>query len=211
MRQIATDRTPSAMKRSIAAWTDAGSSGTSTSPQVVQPLGDRLPPAARDERGGPLEIDVVQPGEPQPADLEHVAEPVGRQQPGRRAAALEDGVRGNRRPVQNLVDRVGADPGRLEKFERARDDRGRVVVCRRQDLAGQRVARRQDEDEVREGPADVDPEAVAHRPSLSMSARWRERSRTALPSIPLAREQVTRQRRASPPGCGRGEGPTPRP
>ncbi len=127
---------------------------------MVEALVDGHPPATRDERRRPLELEVVQARKAQPADLEHVAETLGRQQAGRGAAPFEDGVRRDRRAVQDLAERRGVDPGRGEQLHRAGNDRGRIVVGGRQDLAGERGAIRADQDKVREGPAHVDAEPV---------------------------------------------------
>ena len=109
MRLIAIDRTPSASSRSSAAWTDAASSGMRTVAAVVEPLVDGLPPAARDQRRRALEVEVVEPRQPQAADLEDVAEALGRDQAGRRAAPLEDRVRRDGRAVQDLAEPRGLD------------------------------------------------------------------------------------------------------
>ena len=57
--------------------------------------------AARDERRRLAPEGVVHVRDPQAAQLEHVAEPCGRDQGRHGAAALEHGVRGHGRPVDD--------------------------------------------------------------------------------------------------------------
>ena len=60
-----------------------------------------------DERRWLAPEEVVHVRDPQPAELEHVAEAGSRDEGGAAASPLEDGVRRNRRPMHDLRDRPG--------------------------------------------------------------------------------------------------------
>ena len=103
---------------------------------VVDALVDHLAQIALDQRRrlGPGE--VVELRHPQGADLQHVAEALGGDQPDARALVLQDGVGGDRGAVANLLDRGAAQAGLGENLAQAVDDRLRVVVDARRDLLG---------------------------------------------------------------------------
>jgi hypothetical protein len=131
-------------------------------PARPEALRDLAAPAARHERGRPLEVDVVESRQAQPPDLEEIAEARGREEPGARAAAFEDRVRGDRRPVQQLVDVTRGDPGRAHQLPRAMDDRLRVVGGGGEDLPRERSPVRSDQNQIGERAAHVDAQAMAH-------------------------------------------------
>ena len=139
----------------------AGSSGVRTSPARPEPLGDLAPPAPRHERRRALEVDVVEPRQPEPPDLEEVAEPRRREEPRPRAAALEDRVRGHGRAVDQLADVGRADAGRRHQLARALDDRLGVVAGGGEHLPRERPPVRPDQDQVGERAADVDAQAMS--------------------------------------------------
>ena len=98
-------------------------------------------------------------------DVQHVAHALGRDHAGPRAVVLEDGVRRDRRPVQDAVEARRLDPGAFAELEDARDERAAGVVGRRVDLVDLRAAvlgvvQR----EVRERAADVDAYESHGRP-----------------------------------------------
>ena len=72
---------------------------------VVHALPDLAPPPAGHQRRRALEVEVVEPREAQPADLEQVAEALGGQEAGARAATLQDRVGGHGGAVDELADR----------------------------------------------------------------------------------------------------------
>ncbi len=74
------------------------------------PLGDLEAQAALDERRRLRPEEVVHVRDPQPPQLEDVAEVLGRDERGLGPEALEDGVRGDGRPVDDLAD-TGAAVG----------------------------------------------------------------------------------------------------
>ena len=94
--------------------------------------------------------------DPQPAQLEHVAEAGGRDERGQAAAPLEHGVRRDGRAVHDL-----ARPRRVRRGEPADrlDDRAVVARRRREQLAQHDAAVGAVEDHVGEGAADVDADA----------------------------------------------------
>ena len=136
-------RTPSASRRSTPRAPTLRVERRSGSPRRDGPAARAISRRQRRGTSGarPLEVDVVQPREAQPPDLEDVAEALGREQPRARAAALEDRVGGDGRPVEDLAEVGRADAGRRQQLARARDDRLGVVVGGGQDLARERAAR----------------------------------------------------------------------
>ena len=109
---------------------------------------------ALDERRRLAPEEVVHVRDPQPAQLEHVAEAGGRDERRRAAAPLEHGVRRHRRAVDDLGDCPAARAGR-EAADRL-DDRPVVARRRREQLAEDDAAVGAVEDHVGEGAADVD-------------------------------------------------------
>ena len=83
-------------------------------PVLRDPLGNRQPVAAPDDRIAlPGEILVVREVEGLlvAGDVEDVAVALGRDHPDLRAVVLDHDVRGDRRPVEHLVELVGWDAG----------------------------------------------------------------------------------------------------
>ena len=78
----------------------------------IDPLVHHGAQVALDERRRLLPREVVEPGHPQVADLQHVAEAARADQPGARALALQQRVAGDRGPVHHLGD-IGAVDGVL--------------------------------------------------------------------------------------------------
>src|SRR5262249_52196197 len=90
-------------------------------------------------------------------DLEDVPEAPRGDEGGAGVPALDDGVRDDRGPVRDR------GSGRRERLETREDSACRGIRCRedleRSDDAGRGI----EGDEVGEGPANVDPDAHAHR------------------------------------------------
>ncbi len=76
----------------------------------AHPLPHGEPQLARDERRGPVRRQVVERRAVLPPDLDHVAEPLGGDERGSRAAPLEQRVRRDRRPVREHADRPRSRP-----------------------------------------------------------------------------------------------------
>ena len=156
------------------------------------PLGDLVAQPARDERRRLLVLELVHDRDPQPPQLEHVAEAGGRQQAAARSLPFEHGVRGDRGRVDDLGDARRRRPGLLQQLEDALDDAAGVVVGRRQHLLRPQRAVGAEQDDVGERPADVDadPVAVSHVASRSLrtadarsrACRRRRRRRPARPA-----------------------------
>ena len=100
-----------------------------------------------------------------PRDVDDVAEALGRQHPDLGALVLEDDVRRDGRAVQEVVDVGEGDPGLLAELPDALDDCPRGVVGGGGDLVHRgATAFLVDEDQVGEGSADVDSDALHARP-----------------------------------------------
>ena len=104
------------------------------------------PELARDERRRVVRGEVVERGARLAADLDHVAEALGRHERGPRPAPLEQGVRRDRRPVRedvHLADARGAqrsgDPACLGTAYR-RHLRGDELTVHHRDEIGERAA-----------------------------------------------------------------------
>ena len=96
-----------------------------------------------------------------PGDVEDVAEALGRDHPHLGARVCENDVRGDRRAVEEVVDLVERHAGFLTEAANALDDAPRRVVRRRGHLVDGDAPRLLiDEDEIGEGPADVDADAL---------------------------------------------------
>ena len=129
---------------------------------VVHPLTHLSTPSPRHEGRRALEIQVVEPGEAEPADLQEIAKALGRDETRARAPALEDGVGGHGRTVDDLAHVGGRRPGVEEQRPRARDDGVGVVAGGGEQLARSRRAGGVDQHEIGEGPAHVHAEPVRH-------------------------------------------------
>ncbi len=155
-------------------------------------LGDLVAQPARDERRRLLVLELVHHRDPQPPQLEHVAEAGRRQQRAARALPFEHRVRGDRRRVHDLRDARGRRPGLLQQLEDALDDAARVVVGRRQHLLRAQRAVGAEQDDVGERAADVDADPVAVSHGASQSLRTED-----------ARSRACRRRRRRRPGSPR--------
>jgi hypothetical protein len=129
---------------------------------VTHALANLTAPPARNERRRALEVEIVEPGEAKPSDLEQIAEALGGQETGPGTAALEDSVGRDGGAVDDLADVARRNAGLGRQLSHAVDDRARVVGRRRQHLAGARDPVRRDEDEIGEGAAHIDAEPIAH-------------------------------------------------
>ena len=125
-------------------------------------LGDDVAVAARDQRRlAPREVlvDRERLRPPVAPDVDDVPEPAGRDHPGRRAVALEDDVRRDGRPVQQLPDVGGDHAAELAELAQADHRRLRRVARGARDLVHDHRARLVvDEHEVGERAPDVDPD-----------------------------------------------------
>ena len=113
-----------------------------------------------DERRRLAPEEVVHVRDPEPAQLEHVAEAGGGDEGGQAAAPLEHGVRRDRRPVDDFGDRSCVRGG--ESADRLHD-RAVVAGRRREQLAQNDAAVGAVEDHVGEGAADVDADPGLRR------------------------------------------------
>src|SRR5207244_5731797 len=96
----------------------------------------------------------------QRADLEHVAEALRGDEPGSGALVLQDRVRGDGGAVAQLFDRLGRKPRLAQYFRQALDDRLRIVLDARGDLLGVDRAVGAEQQDVGEGVAGVDTDAI---------------------------------------------------
>src|SRR6266513_2968575 len=74
---------------------------------------------------------------------------------------LENGVRGHRRAVADLLDRAAGEARLAEHLGEALDDRLRIVLDARGDLLAADRAVGAEQHDVGEGAADVDTDAIA--------------------------------------------------
>ena len=157
--------TPSASSRSTAARASSGSSAFCTPARRVDPLVHHGAEVALDQRRRLLPREVVEPGHPQVADLQHVAEALRADQPGARALALQQRVAGDGGAVHDLGD-VGAVDGVLgDEGGDAFHDGPRVVVDAGGDLARRHRAILGQQNDIGEGAPDIDADAPgAHAP-----------------------------------------------
>ena len=131
---------------------------------LQDPLGHRQPVAAPHDRV-PLPRQVLVVREVQrllvPCDVEDVAVALRRDQPDRRTAVLDHDVRRDRGPVEDLVERGRRLARLLRELADPLDRALRGIVGRRRQLVDEDGAGGVvDVDEVREGAADVDSEAL---------------------------------------------------
>ena len=117
------------------------------------------PPWPRHQRLRHLDEEVVQLVLALAADLQQVAEACGREQPGLGALALDQRIGEQRGGVDHAADLLGPRPRLLQHPSRSLDGAARRIVGRRALLPddGAAVARIVD-DEVGEGPSDIDAE-----------------------------------------------------
>ena len=212
------DSTPSASSRSMATLALVGVERRDHRAGMAHSLAHLEPPAAGHERRGPLEVQIVEAREPQAPDLQEVAKAGRREQPGAGAAALEDGIGGHGRAVDDLRHRARLESRLGEQRGGALDDRLGVVRRAREHLAGERASVRRRQDQVGEGAAHVhaEPIAAAHwswpptlPPSASGCAMAPAYAVEALHAFALT-VRNGRQHGASDRGVGWGRGPSPR-
>ena len=143
-------------------------------PVLRDPLGNRQPVAAPHDRIPlPGEVLVVREVERLlvAGDVEDVAVALGRDHPDLRAVVLDHDVRGDRRPVEHLVELVGWDAGVSGEVTNALDGSLRRIRRRRRQLVDEDLPRLVvDIDEIGERPPDVDP--YAFHPSISFASPY---------------------------------------
>ena len=131
------------------------------------PLGDLPDPGAGDQRGGLLDLEVVQLVALLPADDQDVAEAARRQEGDVPALPLDDDVRAERRPVHGL-DEVGpAEPRAGDQLPEPLHACPGRIIRRREALAGEEAAVVGLEREVGERSADVEPDPEGHGLSVT--------------------------------------------
>ena len=116
------------------------------------------------ERRRALVLHVVEDRYPQASHLEDIAKSLGRDEGGAGTEALEDRVRGDGRRMDDSRDVVASDAALAKQCHCAVDDAARIVVRRGKDLLRPHRAVVTEEDDVGEGPTDVDSEAVGADP-----------------------------------------------
>ena len=151
----------------------------------VEPFVDGDPQVTRHEHRRLLPGHVVEPWHAQRADLQDVAEALGRDQAGPGPLTLENGIRGYGRAVTDLRDLGRSEPAGPQNLAEAGHDRARIVVDRGRDLLGVQRAVGAQYDDIGEGAADIDADPnAAHelRPAAAYGtahARPSARSRPA--------------------------------
>jgi hypothetical protein len=128
---------------------------------VPDALGHLVPERARHEHERLVGLQIVEVRAALAADLEEVAEPLGRDETRRDAAVLDQGVGGHGRAVAEVADRRRRVTRRFaQPFDHAEYDRARRVVRRARHLPDTNVAARLiDEADVRERATRIDPDA----------------------------------------------------
>ena len=158
-------------------------------------LGDLEPQVARRERRRLDVMRVVEAWDPDPAQLEHVAEPARGEQRGARALVLQDRIRGDGAAMQHLPEGLRIEAERRREFENAGDDAAGVVVRRRGQLARREPPVRQEQRDVRERATDIGGDLELRgsvhvsRSSLSLRDLGRE-GRAARASVPARRSEA---------------------
>ena len=145
--------------------------------RVVHALGDRPAKVPRDERGRPVDGDVVLLETVLEGHLHRVPEPLGDEERGPRAGALDNRVGRERRAVDEEADLAGGDPRLSDRLTNRRDHPFLRGMWGGQHLGGDHgPARARLEGHVREGSADIDgdaatPARVSHdRTNLHLAA-----------------------------------------
>ena len=125
-------------------------------------LGHLSHSVARDEGEWPRGREVHRTREPEPLDLEEVAEACGDEEPQRGAVALDDGVDGDGGAMDEVVDRPGIETPLGHERANAVEDAAPGVSGHRRGLeAGELPRHLVEEAEVGERPPDVDADPVA--------------------------------------------------
>src|SRR5262249_7471292 len=118
--------------------------------------------ATRDERRRRLEIDIKDVVATLAPHREEVAEAFSHDEGGERAAPLDEGVRGERRAVDDLPDTARLHAGAVEQRAAPADDALREIAIGGEHLADLEPPRSfLEKREVREGAADIDAERPA--------------------------------------------------
>ena len=154
-----TDVTPSAVSRAAASSTARLVEGHAHAAVDGDALRHLQAPAARHQRGGLDDLDVVELVLALAPDLERVAEALGRDEPGRRALALDQGVGEERGRVHHAADVGGGDVALGQQPVDAGHHARRGVGVRGQLLVARLpAAARVVDDDIGERAADVDPQ-----------------------------------------------------
>jgi len=124
------------------------------------PLADLADEPTRDQRGGLLDLQVVDLIALLAPDDENVAEAAGRQEPDAARLALDDDVGAERRAVDRLRDVRPGNKSLREQRVEAGQARLRGIGIGREPLAGGDLTGGRLEDEVGERPADVEPDSI---------------------------------------------------
>ena len=165
-------------------------------PEPLAHLGHAGP---RDERLGAAAVHVERVRQPQPLDLQHVAEALGDEEAEPRPRPLDQRVHGDRGAVDGDVDLAQVDAVLAgEGVEAVLHRLGEVGRGGRDLQAGDAVGRRVIEREVGEGAADVDAEPVTPHAVLSLDPRLRRRARVSIAGAEGGRKRshrVTLRRR----------------
>jgi len=115
--------------------------------------------AARRERFGHLDEEIVEVVAPFATDFDGVAEAARGEQGGHGALPLDERIRDEGRAVNDATDRLRPHAGDRQRLPKPRDDALRRFPRRRERLAdAQRAGARVEGDQVREGSADVHPD-----------------------------------------------------
>jgi hypothetical protein len=142
---------------------------------------------ARNERLRQFDEKIVELVFELPAHLERISESLGRDQPGHRAATLDQGIREERRRMDDLSDRLGSQARLGEEVM----DPGHGAL--RRIARGRQFLVREDvtivvpiDDDVGEGTANVDTEGARHHvASVLTENHLRDRGRSGRQGDPL--------------------------
>ena len=130
---------------------------------VAHPLGHRPAQVPRHEGSRPVDGDVVLLEAVLEGHLDRVPEPLGDEERGLRAGALDEGVGGEGRAVDEEVDLARRDPRRADRLADRRDHPHLGGVGGGQHLGGDRAftATARLQGDIREGPADIHGETAS--------------------------------------------------
>ena len=112
------------------------------------------------------EAEVVQPRRTKPGELQNITKPPGGDERDLAAPAFDECIGGDRRTVGELRNLRGRDSRVGEQPSHAVFDRAAVVVGRRENLLGVHGAVQPEDDDVGEGPPDVDAQSHPLSPSV---------------------------------------------
>ena len=118
------------------------------------------PQPTRDEGCRRLVEEAVEVRHSETPELQHVTEALGGDQGGLGALVLQDGVAGDRRPVDDLADRRFVDAALAQSLYRAVENALSVVGGRGWDFLRVVFAVRAEQNNVRKGAADVGTESI---------------------------------------------------